>query len=296
MVGLKVLERVASALTPGAYLESLGYPPFEWQNEVLPDITNRWVMLLCARQSGKTHSVGGKCLHKAKHRHKSFCVVVAPSQDQSKLVMRVVEELSLRDGDLPALKNDNEFNKRWVTGSEIKAFPGTERSVRGSSAPDIIIFDEGTRILDETYAAVTPMTTAAGTQVIACSTAFGRRGWFYRNWTNPKSYYHKVLVRIPWDPVGDKLVDAMPEPEFKAMWAEKGVAAYYSKRHVKWEVQRDLDDHGEQWIRQEYCCEFLEDELGLFRHEDIVAAFRNEQRDIFAPQLQTAHESGGRVF
>lgn len=286
-------------MTPGAYLEGLGYPPFAWQAQVLPDIINRWVMLLCARQSGKTHIVGGKCLHKAKHKIPSFCVVVSPSKDQSKLVMRKVEELSLRDGELPVLKNDNEFDKRWVTGSEIRAFPGTERSVRGPSKPDIIIFDEGARVLDETYAAVTPMTTAAGTQVVASSTAFGRRGWFYRNWVNPKSYYQKILVRIPWEPVRGELVDAMPADKFKAKWAERGVDAYYSERHVKWEVQRDLDDHGEQWIRQEYCCEFLEDELGLFRMDDIMAAFRSEQADIFKPKmnlLEPVAGRGGRVF
>lgn len=274
--------------------------PFLWQREeVLPSVPYRWTLLVCARQSGKTQSVATKMLHRGKFHPGSVCLSICPSKEQAEISIRRVAEMMLRDITMPSPRYDNVFSKEWASGSRIKALPGSERAVRGESAPDIIYFDEAARVPDDTYAAVTPMTTNTPTEVIATSTAFGRRGWFYRAWSNPKAYWRKVLVRIPWDPVDGVLVDAMPEEEFRAYWAERGVHAYYSERHNKWEVQRDLDEQGELWVRQEYCCEFLEDEVGIFRHDDIVRMFSAGPGEIFAeykPEVAIEAASGGAVI
>ena len=70
----------------------------------------------------------------------------------------------------------------------------------------------------------------------------------------------------------------MPEDEFKASWAERGVSAYYSPRHLKWQLEEDLEEMGDIWFRQEYCCDFIEEGGALFTYDDIMAAFDYDAR------------------
>jgi hypothetical protein len=185
---------------------------------------------------------------------------------------RELEQSLTRDGVTP---------KEFGNASRIVALPGTERSVRGYSNPRMIVLDEAARVLDETYMALRPMMSRSDSvsDIIAITTAFGKRGWFYRAWSNQRSAWRKILVRIPWDLKGDHLVDAMPESEFRAMWAERGVSAYYSTAHSKEQLEEDLQEMDPMTFRQEYCCEFLEDGGGLFTYDDVLAAFSQDQEE-----------------
>lgn len=272
-------RRIAASATPAQYVASLGIEPFDWQVEELRPIEDDRVLLLCARQSGKSTVAGAETVHVGKHRPRSLALIVCPSKDQSEIVMGKVDEFITHDAGIPRLRRDAVYTKEFANKSTIHALPGTERSVRGYSNPDLILLDEASRVPDETYMAVRPMMTGGGTKMIAATTAFGKRGWFYRAWTNPDSRWRKILVRVAWEPHGTELVPAMPEDEFRAYWASRGVSAYYSTRHRYQDLLDDLIEMGEQWFRQEYCCEFLDREGSLFAYDDIMAAFREEHME-----------------
>ena len=270
-----VAKRLASSQTPARYVASLGMEPFDWQADELSPRQDDRVLLLTARQSGKSTIVGAETVHVAKHNPRALALVVCPSKDQSAIVMEKVDEFLNHDRSI-RLRRDAVYTKELWNKSQIHALPGTERSVRGYSAPKLILLDEAARVPDETYMAVRPMLTGGGNKMIAATTAFGKRGWFYRAWTRQESRWRKILVRVPWEPDGYELHPAMPEDEYKAYWAERGIDAYYSTRHRYSDLLDDLGEQGETWFRQEYCCEFVDREGAVFNDDDILAAFRAE--------------------
>ena len=272
------------ALSPSEYLRGLGFEPYDWQVDAIENARpHRDRLLICAaRQSGKSTIVGGRALHIAKYEKNALSLIVCPAKDQSAELMQKVTGNMALDKDLSdALERDGITLKEFRNRSRIAALPGTERSVRGYSNPRQIILDEAARVLDETYMALRPMMSRSDshTDIIAITTAFGRRGWFYRAWNNTRNAWRKILVRIPWDLRDGRLVDAMPEDEFKAYWKAQGVNAYYSTAHNPEQLEADLEEMDPLSFRQEYCCEFLEDGGGLFNYDDIMGAFYHDQMD-----------------
>jgi hypothetical protein len=86
------------------------------------------------------------------------------------------------------------------------------------------------------------MLAVSGGGIIALSTPFGRRGWFYQEWTGPG----------PWRRVQ---ITAAECPRITAEFLD--------------EERRSI---GERWFRQEYECEFLTAIGAVFSGDDIDAA------------------------
>lgn len=270
------LLELLAVTDPISYLASLGLEPFPWQVEVLETPANR-VLLLCARQSGKSTIVAGKVGHRVRYQRNAEHIIVCPSQDQSKLVMRKLEQFVLADVRFPIPTNDSVFEKYWGKSRQrVIALPGSERSVRGYSDPATIIADEASRIQDDTYRAFRPWMTGGKTDLIAMTTPFGKRGWFWEAWEQ-SDRWHKILVRVAWEVRDGRLVPAMPEDEFKAYWAERGVSAHYSPRHTREWCEEELDEIGEFAFRQEYCCEFLDVSDQFFSHDMIQRALVDDE-------------------
>lgn len=271
---LSVSESLKPLTNPVSYLRGLGFEPFEWQVDALNPSLDR-VLLLCARQSGKSTVVGGKVAHKIRYRRRSENLIVTPSKDQSKIVMQRFQEFTDQDDELPESDTDSIFEQAWKKRkNRVLALPGSERSVRGYADPETIIADEAAQIEDRTYIAFRPWMTGGKSELIAMSTPFGKRGWFWRAWEH-SSRWHKILVRVRWDVRNGKLIDTMPEDEFKAYWKEKGVNAYYSPRHTKSWCEEELEEIGEWAFRQEYCCEFMDTDAAWFSYDEILDAFQN---------------------
>lgn len=274
-------ESLAPAVDPVAYLRSLGLEPFEWQVEALKPADR--LLLLCARQSGKTTIVAGKAGHRVRYSRNSENLIVCPAQDQSKQVMQRFEEFTLLDRSLPSPEIDSVFEKFWrAKRNRVLALPGSERSVRGYSDPDIIIADEAARIDDGTYIAFRPWMTGGKSQLIAMTTPYGKRGWFHKAWESSRRW-KKILVRVRWDVHNGRLIDAMPEDEFRDYWAQKGVLAYYSPRHTRAWCEEELEENGEWAFRQEYCCEFMDLNDQWISDADIRAAFVDDEEPIETP-------------
>ena len=83
--------------------------------------------------------------------------------------------------------------------------------------------------------------------LLALSTPFGTRGWWYEAWENGGSTWERYEVPATKVP--------RISPEFLA------------------EERRTL---GEWWFEQEYMCRFLDAETQAFRREDIDRAFEEE--------------------
>src|SRR5215204_3005412 len=154
------LDRVAFAHKAFRFLP-YGDRPDGWQEELLRSTSKR-IILNCARQSGKTTAVAALALHTAIYRPRSFCLIYAPSQDQSTEFFKRVEELAHGLG-MDAV-NPEALRKTGMdlkNGSRIEARPGSARTARGRTA-DLIVIDEASWVEDNLYHSLRPSLAVSG--------------------------------------------------------------------------------------------------------------------------------------
>ncbi len=107
--------------------------------------------------------------------------------------------------------------------------------------------DEAARVSDELYMAVRPMLAVSEGALWLMSTPFGKRGFFYEEWTRASADWERFRVPAPECP---RISPRFLEEERAAM--------------------------GERRFRQEYLCEFVETESGAFDRELVERAIRSD--------------------
>src|SRR6516162_610299 len=141
------------------------------------------VMLNCCRQSGKSTTAAIVALHQAIYDPGLF-LCVSPSLRQSReLFAKVIGFLKSIEPVIP-LEEDNKSSCELSNGSRIVSLPGDPDTVRGYSAPKLVITDEAAYVSDAMQAAILPMLATGGGRRIDMSSPNGRRGYFYENWVN----------------------------------------------------------------------------------------------------------------
>ena len=215
---------------------------------------NRRAILLCHRQYGKSSIASLLCFWQALYHPKSLCLLVSPSLRQSSENFRKVSDALDSITPKPELEEDNKLTLQFDNGSRILSLPGSEKTVRGFTSPDLIFVDEASEADDELFAALFPMFTSnPNGRMILASTPKGRRGFFYRLWSDPAPGWTKIMKRASENPRLD--------PEILA------------------EARHALPD----WeYRQEYECEFVSDEFALFDDERIKKALSYDFEEIDA--------------
>lgn len=266
-----------------AFVENLGFEPFEWQKMILESKSKR-MAIDCSRQAGKSTIVSTLPCHIAKYKPGSLSIVAAATEDQAREDKndKILGFMSM-DPDYPRLVRNSDKQIELENGSRIIVVPATDKSARGYSKPDIVILDEASRIDNLVYnSAIRPMFTNNPEGILVMlSTPNGKEGFFYEIFNRMDEIWERYLVRTIWEPVntshGLDLVKFKNVEELKAEWAKKGVYADYSPRHMSYEERiEDLMDMGELLYRQEFCCEFVETEDSVFTYEDIDRLFNTK--------------------
>lgn len=275
------LEHVAFAVAGGAaeYLETIGWELYEWQDYVLrlPGVPT---MIVSTRQAGKTFAIAGKAFHTARKIKRSLSAVVCPDQDKSKTLVSRVAMIARNDESVGGFEPDNTEEKGLANGSIIRGLPGTVKGVVSHTAK-LLVFDEAGLVPRDLYDAATPMQAAVDDPwTFAISSAWWKRGWFWEEW-NEGTAWKKILVRAKWDIKDGRIVPAMPEEEYRAMWKERGVTAFYSPRPTKQFLEFELTQHPESTIRQQYFCEFQEIKGSVFTDAWITQAFTTDVKPLF---------------
>src|SRR5688572_8254277 len=113
----------------------------DWQVAALRSSvsTSLW---LCSRQSGKSTTAALKTLHLALYRPGSLSLIVSPSQRQSGELFRKITDLLDRLPMRPETVEDNALSMALANQSRIVSLPSSAATLRGYSAPDLIIEDE----------------------------------------------------------------------------------------------------------------------------------------------------------
>jgi hypothetical protein len=191
---VKLNEIIAAALDPSRILSACGLAPDPWQRDLLlsPD---RQVLLNCSRQAGKSTVVSVLALHTALFTPKALVLLLSPSQRQSAEIFRKVlaADAALRHP-LPALYR-TQLRLELANGSRVLCLPGREQTIRSFGGVNLLVLDEAARIPDELYRSVRPMLAVSQGRLVALSTPFGQRGWFFQEWTGTGPWKR---VHIPW--------------------------------------------------------------------------------------------------
>lgn len=218
--------------------------PDQWQQRLMLDPWNQ-CLLLASRQVGKSETSAAVALHTVLTRPGSLVLITAPSQRQAVECYRKAATRYERLG-RPVAGKVNATFMELANGSRLLAVPGSERTIRGFSAVDLLIVDEAARVPDSLLAGVRPMLAVSRGRLLAATTAFGARGWFFDAFTGSEPWYRLKVPATQCPRIGR----AFLESERRAL--------------------------GERWFNQEYCCSF-EDAVGqLFSTEDILAARSDE--------------------
>jgi len=225
---------------PVEFAISVGIDPDPWQMEVLASEHPRKI-LCCGRQTGKSTVGAVLAVHKALTRAGSTVLVVAPGERQAKLLFSKAASLYRQAGyPLPA-HSERRTGLELSNGSIIEALPAVERTTRGYSV-DLLVVDEAAAVPDQDYHGILPALIATQGEQVLLSTPRGKRGFFHELWHSDDDW-QRVMVRS--DEVG-----RIREEDLEVF------------RHTM----------PEQFFRQEFYCEWLDTEGGLFSYEDIETA------------------------
>jgi hypothetical protein len=236
-------------------MKEAGLDPDPWQTRLL-ESHDPQSLLLCARQTGKSTVVAAMALQTAlttQPGQPGTVLLLSPTLRQSgelfrDKVLRLYDTLSCP---LPATAQ-TQLSLELANGGRIISLPDSEAGIRGYSSVVLLIIDEAARVSEELYRAVRPMLAVSKGRLLALSTPFGKRGWYYEVYTEGGDAWQRYRVTA----------DECPRisPEFLV------------------EERRAL---GELWYRQEYECSFEDAEGAVFLQRDIDRAFQNDRRPLF---------------
>ena len=232
--------------------EWLGFKPDAAQKKLLLSKAKR-LILNCTRQWGKSTVAALMAVHRAYFYPGSLVIVASPTERQS------AEFLLKARGFMQLLKipvrgdGHHRSSLRFPNGSRIIGLPGTEATIRGYSKVSLMIIDEAARVGDEMYKALRPSLAVEGGDLWLLSTPNGKRGFFYENWVNGGDEWERIAVTA---------TECLRIPE---SFLE--------------EERRQL---GDRWFRQEYLCEFGDDDTRMFPRELVRAALDDLEPMVFA--------------
>src|SRR4051794_38009844 len=185
------IATLACELDPALLMHVLGLPPDPWQAAVLRAADDR-LLLLCARQAGKSTVTAALGLHTALFQPGSLVLLLSPTQRQSgELFRKIVEFFHRLGGPVPA-EQVTATTLFLTNGSRVVSLPGSADTVRGFSAPRLVIIDEAALTDDDLFAAAAPMVAVSRSRLVCLSTPFGARGWFHEQWSDSQSPWRKI--------------------------------------------------------------------------------------------------------
>jgi hypothetical protein len=174
---------------------------------------------------------------------RSLVILLSPTLRQSAELFRKLTDLYAALGRPVPATRETALTLELVNGSRVVSLPENETGVRGYSGARLLVIDEAARVSDDLYRAVRPMLAVSRGRVVACSTPFGKRGWFYEAWESG-------------------------EP-----WLRVKVTADRCPRIAREFLEAERRAIGDRWYAQEYECVFNESEGQVFPDECISAMF-----------------------
>ena len=190
----------AYRVNPALWMEDvLAITPRPWQQTFLRTPRGASILVLTARQVGKTTVAACAMAHTAIFVPGSLSVVACPAQRQSAEPIRKVKEMVLKAG--ATLLTDNKYGIELANGSRVLALPSSEESIRGLTVDGWIVADEAAFLTDEVIAALRPMRAQRPeARIVMLSTANTRTDPFWSAWEAGDESCMRIQVTVDVDP------------------------------------------------------------------------------------------------
>jgi hypothetical protein len=244
------LSRRQPPVAPPGILEwvrtRLHFEPDEHQTAVLRSDA-KWGILNCTRQWGKSTIGAAKAVHHASTRPGSLVLIASPSQRQSMELMRKAARMLGRMGIKKRGDGGTDTSLLLPNGSRIVGLPGVEATARGFSAVSLLVIDEAARVDDAAYKTLRPMLSTVNGDLWLLSTPWGKRGFFYEEWTYGGPDWFRISVPATGCP--------RIAPEF---------------------LEKERRSMGPAWFEQEYLCGFVDNGASMFGRDLVEQAFDPE--------------------
>jgi len=230
------------ALDPVLWADgALGFNADPWQAEVLRSNSKRQ-LLNCSRQSGKSSICALLALWTAIYRPGSLILCLSPSLRQSSELFHTVARFYGALAEPVAAEAESALRLELANESRVISLPGQESTVRGYAGVSLLIVDEAARVPDDLYYSIRPMLAVSNGRLIALSTPWGRRGWFFKEWTEGQGWQRHQIT-----------ADQCPRisPNF---------------------LEEERRSMPKAWFEAEYYCTFTESEDSVFGYDEVMAA------------------------
>ena len=201
---MNIKREIAYRLDPALWAqEVLGVRPQDWQEQFLRAPRGASILVLTARQVGKTTVAAWGMAHSAIFQPGSLSVVACPRQQQSAEAIRKVREMVLIAG--AKLVTDNVYGIELNTGSRVLALPGSDDSIRGPTVDAWIVVDEAARVSKQLVDALRPMRARCPhARLVMLSTAWSRTDQFWSAWVSDDPSWLRLQATV------DKYPDLLP--------------------------------------------------------------------------------------
>jgi hypothetical protein len=225
-------------------MRTSGLDPDDWQREILTSQDAR-VLMNCCRQSGKSTVTAALALTEALH-HSALVLLLSPSLRQSQELYRKVRELYRPHESIVPIVQESALRVELTNGSRIISLPGSEGTVRGYSAVDLLCVDEASRVDDELFAAISPMLATSNGRMILLSTPAGQRGYFYEQWMSANAWKRVCIPAAACPRISTEFLEqerqSMPPHVFKQEYDCEFMSQVEGGVFSAWTIQKMFDD------------------------------------------------------
>ena len=233
--------------------DSLDFHPDAFQTEIMTESNSR-IMILGPRQTGKSTAVAVRVLFEAMAHDDALILLASASGRQSGQIMEKARKMaqSLDCQTFPPPSKCDGFT--LVNGSQIVSLPDSQETIRGFSAPRLIVVDEAAFASPEVFKALEPMLSVSAGTIILLSTPNGQTGYFYEQWHAEPSHWARIRGTL----------EGCPRMKPEAIEAiRKGMA----REDFEQEFECKFIAPGGQFISRETFRKCLRDDFELFLPE-----------------------------
>jgi len=179
-----------------------------WQDDFLRVQRGASILVLTARQIGKTTTAAWAIAHTMLFYPDSLSVIACPAQRQSGEAVRRVREILLKVG--AQFKIENTYTLELQNRARVLALPGDDETVRGLTVDGWIVADEAARLDGDLITALHPMRARCPNARFAMlSTAWKRTDPFWTAWKADNSNWLrlKATADMPGMPFTQQFLD-----------------------------------------------------------------------------------------
>jgi hypothetical protein len=180
---------------PAALMRSAtGFEPDAWQVRLLRSDSPR-MLVNCHRQAGKSTATASLAVWTALYRAPALILIVSSGLRASGEMFRKIADVYAGLGAPVRTIEDSSTTLALANGSRVVSLPNNPDTIRSYSAPKLVIADEASRMGDAVFTAVTPMLGVSNGRLLELSTPRGKRGHFYRMWTEGGDDWERITFR-----------------------------------------------------------------------------------------------------